>query len=122
MATPLRIRSRCSLSTSRLIAESYIRLNDDRCDGDLEGGCGLDVSGASKCIAGSVATNTTGGYGKHGRGLKRGMRRAAGKIENYLLDLYRTWWIQCSRVMLSCCRSRKTGDYSAEPRSEALYA
>ena len=38
--------------------------------------------GASKCIAGSVATDTTGGYGKHGKGLKRGMRRAAGKIEN----------------------------------------
>ena len=24
--------------------------------------------GASKCIAGSVATDTTGGYGKHGKG------------------------------------------------------
>lgn len=46
-------------------------------------------SGASKCIARSVATNTTGGYRKHGRGLKRGMRRrVAGKIEDYPLDLY----------------------------------
>ncbi|XTI84222.1 hypothetical protein V2W45_1479249 [Cenococcum geophilum] len=74
----------------------------------------------TKCIAGSVATDTTGGYGKHGRGLKRGMRRrAAGKIENYLLDLYMDLYMD---LMLSCCRSRKTGDYSAEPRSEALYA
>lgn len=46
------------------------------------------LGGASKCIAGNVATGATGGYGKHGRGLKRGMRRAAGKVENYLLDLY----------------------------------
>ena len=44
---------------------------------------------ASECIAGSVATDTTGEYGKHGRGLKRGMRRrVAGKIEDYSLDLY----------------------------------
>lgn len=45
--------------------------------------------GASKYITGSVATNTTGGYGEHGRGLKRGVRRrATGKIEDYPLDLY----------------------------------
>ena len=46
-------------------------------------------SEASKCIAESVAMNTTGRYGKHGRRPKRGMRRrTARKIEDYLLDLY----------------------------------
>jgi len=47
----------------------------------------LTWGGASECIAGSVATDTTGGYGNHGRGLKRGMRRAAGKIENLFVGL-----------------------------------